>query len=101
MGYMTELNTLVRLSKEFPLEKLKVKHSFRITRPRERTFPLHIAKLLVDDEFNFIGYCSAESVTIEKHKTQIVFNLISMFTKEENEMYKKRFMEAVEVTKEF
>lgn len=101
MGYMIELNTLVRLPEDFDRASLKIGSVYKITRPRERTFPLHIAMLLVDDNLNFMGYCSVESVTLKDQESNITFKVISIFKEREREIYKRRFLEATGVTKEF
>ena len=53
MGYIVELNTLLGLPKDFKTKSLKVGEKYIILKERERAFPLHVAILLVDSEWNF------------------------------------------------
>ena len=65
MGYMTELNTLIGLPKDFDVTILSLEKRYRIMKERERTFPLHIAMLVVDGEWNFYGYGVAHSIVVK------------------------------------
>lgn len=100
MGYMTELNTLIGLPKDFDTSTLKVGQSYTVTKDRERSFPLHIAMLVVDSEWNFYGYAQATSTENKDQKCTITFQMISMFTPEEQKLYKDKFLEAAKVTGE-
>lgn len=53
MGYATELNTLIGLPKGFITNTLEVGKTYTIIKERERSFPLHIAMLIVDSDWNF------------------------------------------------
>jgi hypothetical protein len=94
MGYLVELNTLLGLPKEFDTKKLAVGKKYTISKDRERAFPLHIAVLIVDGDWNFYGYCRVNSALVKDLKTEFVFEVISLFTKEEQEIYKRNFVEA-------
>lgn len=100
MGYLVELNTLLGLPKEFDTKQLLVGNSYTIIKERERAFPLHIAVLIVDSDWNFYGYCRVNSALVKDLRTEFVFEVISLFTKEEQEIYKRRFVEAGKCTGE-
>jgi len=100
MGYMVELNTLLGLPKDFDMNTLKVGGKYVVSKDRERAFPLHIAMLLVDSEWNFYGYCDAHSAIIKEQKTEIEFEVLSLFTPEEQKLYKEKFLEAAKITGE-
>lgn len=55
MGYMVELNTLLGLPKDFDAATLTVGQQYTILKDRERAFPLHVAILIVDSEWNFMA----------------------------------------------
>lgn len=100
MGYMVELNTLLGVPKGFDIESLKVGEKFRVLKDRERAFPLHTAMLLVDSEWNFYGYCVAHSAVVKDQKTQIEFEVLSLFSLEESKIYKDKFLAAAKLTGE-
>jgi len=82
MGYMVELNTLLGLPKAFDVKSLKLNQTYIITKERERAFPLLIAVLIVDSDWNFYGYCKVNSAMVT------------------NNTYKTRFTEAGKMTGE-
>ena len=94
MGYMVELNTLLGLPKDFDAKTLKVGNKYTILKDRERAFPLHIAVLIVDGDWNFYGYCRVNCAVVKDLKTEFEFEVISLFSDEEKGIYKRRFVEA-------
>lgn len=100
MGYMTELNTLLGLPKDFDTNSLKIGEKYTILKDRERAFPLHIAILMVTSDWNFFGYVIAHSMKNFDNKCEIEFEVISLFTEAEQKIYSERFLEAVKVTGE-
>jgi hypothetical protein len=100
MGYMTELNTLIGLPKYFDTSTLKVGQTYSVTKDRERSFPLHIAMLIVTPDWSFLGYAQAMSTENKDQKCAITFQVISLFTPEEQKIYKDKFLEAAKVTGE-
>lgn len=100
MGYMVELNTLLGLPKDFDPKTLEIGRTYKITKDRERAFPLHIAILIVDSEWNFYGYAVAHSITVRNQQTDIEFEILSLFSTEERNLYKQKFIEAGRMTGE-
>jgi hypothetical protein len=100
MGYMTELNTLLKVPKNFDIASLEIGKKYTILKEKERSFPLHIAMLLVGDDWTFYGYAVAHEAVVKDHKTQLTFEVLSLFTSEEQSIYTKRFLEAAHMTGE-
>jgi hypothetical protein len=100
MGYMTELNTLLGLPKGFDASILQVGSTYTMLKDRERSFPLHIAMLIVDTEWNFYGYAAAISTVCRDQKTTIEFKVLTLFNAEEKKLYKEKFIEAAKLTGE-
>jgi hypothetical protein len=100
MGYHTEINTLLGLPKDFDAVQLEVGKKYTIVRDRERVFPLHIALLLVTSEFQFLGYVVSHSIEIKNFKSKIEFEVISLFSKEEQKLYSENFLHAAKYTEE-
>ena len=97
---MVELNTLLGLPKDFDTSSLVVGNQYLIIKDRERAFPLHVAILIVDSEWNFYGYAVAHQIIVSDKKTQIKFEVLSLFTTEEKTLYKNKFSEAAKQTGE-
>lgn len=100
MGYIIELNTLLGVPKDFDTSSLSIGKKYTIIKPRERSFPLHIAMLLIDAEWNFYGYCVAHSAKSYDQKTEIEFEMLSLFSKEQQAIYKTNFLYAAKITGE-
>lgn len=97
---MTELNTLIGLPKDFQTKTLKVGETYTIIKERERTFPLHIAMLVVDAEWNFFGYAVVNSLNSRDGKSTLEFTLLSLFSETEKNFYKEKFTQAARMTGE-
>ena len=100
MGYIAELNTLLRVAKGTTYKDYEVGKTYTITVPRERFFPLHIAILMIDEKWEFFGYCVVHSSKIENQQTVLNFEVLSIFSREERDIYTKRFAEVAKKTGE-
>lgn len=100
MGYFVELNTLLRPPPDFDFQALTIGKKYTVILERERAFPLHIAILLIDNDWNFYGYCVAHSAKVYDKKTTIEFEMITLFTPEEQKLYRRKFIEAGKITGE-
>lgn len=100
MGYYVELNTLLRPPAPFDFDELAIGNTYTVTLERERAFPLHIAVLLIDAEWNFYGYAVAHSALLKDKKTTIDFEVLTLFSPEERLLYKSKFIEAAKKTGE-
>jgi hypothetical protein len=100
MGYYVELNTLLRPPTSFDFKSLTTGKKYTIILERERAFPLHIAILLIDKDWNFYGYAVAHSALVKDKKTQIEFEMITLFKPEEQQLYQQNFIEAGKITGE-
>jgi len=100
MGYYVEVNTLVRLPNEVDPSSLKVGQTLKMTRERERIVPLHIALLLIDKDWNFYGYCRVSSVETKNQTTVLEVEILTLFSPEEQKIYRNKFVEAGKITGE-
>ena len=97
---MIELNTLLRPPKDFDFAKLAVGQKYKVVLDRERAFPLHIAILLIDSDWNFYGYAVAHSAAVDDKRTTIEFEMLTLFSEDEKKIYKEKFVEAAKLTGE-
>lgn len=100
MGAMTEINSIVRLPGDFDFSKLKPGVVVNLTLDRERVLPLRIALLYFHTDWNFLGYCRVLSLTQKDGKTNMEVEILTVFTEEEQLIYKTKFVEAGKFTGE-
>lgn len=100
MGYLTELNTMLGLPKDFDVRTLVVGKTYTVIKERERTFPLHSAILVVDSEWNFYGYAVVNSAVLKEGKSTLEFTVLSLFIPDEQKLYKEKFIAAATITRE-
>ena len=101
MGYMVELNTLLRPpASTFDFSHIELGKRYVAILDRERAFPLRIAILLIDGDWKFYGYAVAHSILVKDKKTEITFEVLTLFTPAEQLLYKNKFIEAGKMTGE-
>lgn len=100
MGAFTEINTLIRFPGDFDLSSLKNGLIVDLTLERERVLPLRIALLYFHTDWNFLGYCRVLSITQKEGKTSVQVEVLTVFTKKEQDIYKTKFVEAGKFTGE-
>jgi hypothetical protein len=100
MGYFVELNTLLRPPPGFDFHSIQIGKKYTVILEKERAFPLHLAMLVIDTEWNFYGYAVAHSVFIKDQKTHIEFEMLSLFDETVKNLYKQKFIEAGKKTGE-
>jgi hypothetical protein len=100
MGAMTEINSIVRFPGDFDLSKLKHGLIVDLELERERVLPLRIALLYFHTDWNFLGYCRVLSITQKEGKTYLQVEVLTVFTKDEQDTYKAKFVEAGKFTGE-
>lgn len=100
MGAMTEINSIVRFPGDFDLSSLKNGLLVNIVLDRERVLPLRIALLYFHTDWNFLGYCRVLSLTQKEGKTYLQVEVLTVFTEQEREIYKTKFVEAGKFTGE-
>lgn len=100
MGAFTEINTIVRFPGDFDFASLKQGMIVDLELERERVLPLRIALLYFHTDWNFLGYCRVLSITQKDGKTHLQVEVLTIFTKEEQEIYKTKFVEAGKFTGE-
>ncbi len=100
MGYMVELNTLLGLPGDFDKSSLEVGRKYTIIKDNERAFPLHIAVIMIDKEWNFYGYAVVHSAIVKDQKTVFEFEVLTLFPEKEREIYSNNFKTAGKMTGE-
>lgn len=97
---MVELNTLLRPPRGFDFSSLIVGKTYQVTLERERAFPLRIALLVIDQDWNFYGYARALSLSVDNGKSTITFEVLTLFSNKEQQLYRNKFLEAARKTNE-
>jgi len=55
---------------------------------------------MVDEKWEFFGYCVVHSSEIKNQQTVLIFEVLSIFTPEERKIYTERFAEVARKTGE-
>ena len=100
MGAMTEINSIVRLPGDFDFKSLKSGLIVDLELERERVLPLRIALLYFHTDWNFLGYCRVLELSQKDGKTYLKVEGLTVFTEEEQKLYKTKFVEAGKFTGE-
>lgn len=100
MGAMTEINSIVRFPGDFDFSTLKHGLMVDLELERERVFPLRIVLLYFHTDWNFLGFCRVLSLTQKDGKTHLQVEVLTVFTEEDQKLYKTRFVEAGKFTGE-
>jgi hypothetical protein len=100
MGAMTEINSIVRFPGDFDFSTLKHGLIVELTLERERVLPLRIALLYFHTDWNFLGYCRVLSITQKEDKTYLQVEVLTVFSVDEQKIYKAKFVEAGKFTGE-
>ncbi len=100
MGAMTEINSLVRFPGDFNFQTLQKGLLVDLTLERERILPLRIALLYFHTDWNFLGYCRVLSLRQSEGKTYLKVEVLTVFSQEEQKVYKNKFVEAGRFTGE-
>lgn len=86
---------MLGLPDDFDITTLKVGSTYTIAKDKDRIFPLHLAILIVKrPEWTFFGYGVTHSSTIKDGKTTLTFEVLSLFSPEEQKLYQAKYIEA-------
>lgn len=97
---MVELNALLRPTAPFDFNHIELDKSYTSILERERAFPLGIALLVIDADWKFYGYGVARSILVKDKKTVVTWEMLTLFSPSEQELYKNKFIEAGKLTGE-
>ena len=96
MGAQIELNTMLRLG---PTDvkgiDLKIGGKYTISKSNRRIYVMDIAILLLEENWDAIGYCAIRKTTIENGKMEITFELLSRFSPEEQRIVTDTMLEGL------
>jgi hypothetical protein len=91
---------MLGLPKGFDPGILAVGKSYSVTKDRERAFPLHLAMLIIDADWNFYGYAVINTSFCKDQKTTLEFTVLNLFSPAEQQFYKRNFLTAAKITGE-
>jgi hypothetical protein len=94
MGYVLKFNFLLRLKESFELSQLQENAMFTYEANGERLFPLNIPIEICDYNARFIGKVAVRRLTLEKGKTILRCQMITVFTAEQAKVYTEAFIAA-------
>ncbi len=91
MGYVIEINTILKLPQNFNLKKIKKGGTYRIAKNGEHFIPLKVIEFC-DFNYKYIGKAQILSLTLQKDKTTIDFKVLTIFSDTESEVFSKAFI---------
>ncbi len=96
MGQKIELNTMLRLQKsEEPAEGFVVGNKYLSVKNNVRLYPTDLAILLLQEDWNAVGYCAIRKVILEGSNMELSFEILSLFTNEEKEVITRTMLEGL------
>jgi hypothetical protein len=96
MGAKIELNTMLRLGKDDvkPAE-LIVGKTYLTKKDNIRIYPMDLAILLLSEDWTAQGYCAIHKSTIDNGKMEIYFEVLSLFSYEEQKIITATMLEGL------
>lgn len=92
MGYVIEINSLLKLPSGFDVSSLNEGDVFTIEKTGERLYPLHKPVEFCDCEYRYLGKLQVNSLTLEKDKTILEVKILKIFTPQEQEVFSKAYI---------
>lgn len=94
MGYLLEINSLLKIPKTsgIDLKKIKAGEKYTVEKQGERLYPLNIPLDLCDEDYKYYGKVVIRKLSLEKGKTVLEFEVIKVFDQEESRVFSKNFI---------
>lgn len=94
MGYLLEINSLLKIPKTsgIDLGKIKVGEKYTVEKQGERLYPLNIPIEICDENYKYYGKVVIRKLSLEKDKTLLEFGVAKVFSKEESRICSKNFI---------
>jgi hypothetical protein len=87
MTTSVKLNACISLPDNFPQEPLEVGKQYSITKDGYRVIPLGTALEISDDNNHYLGKGKVIKLTITSEGTEIVFEVLKLFSPEESKVF--------------
>jgi len=87
-----EINTILKLPKNFDLKKIKKGSKHHIVKIGERFIPINKPLEFCDFNHKYIGKIQVTSLTLQKNKTILEFKVLKLFNDIESEVFSKAFI---------
>ena len=101
MGYKTEINYILKCSSKKEgnslNNKLSVGKRVVVTKSGERTFVLNSPIMIADHNWVVVGMCKITRAVVSKEETVLIATILTVFTKEEQEVVSKVIQDAEKV----
>lgn len=91
MPSIVKLNALLSLPPEFTGELVKGK-TYTIKKPGIRIIPIGVAVEFADDNNKYLGKAVVREVKATEEWTEITFEILKIFTKEESQIFSDNFI---------
>lgn len=92
MGYVIEIDTLLKLPSSIRSQNLQVGDLLKIIKEGERLYPLHKPIEFCDSNYKYLGKVQINSLTLKKDQTLLEIEILSLFSEEESQVYSQNFI---------
>ena len=93
MGYHLEFNCLLVVPKDtLDLNTLELGANYRITKEKERLYPLNVPIEICDDDYKYYGKVAVRKLALEADKTSLEIEVLKIFNADESAIYTSNFI---------
>lgn len=93
MGYIIEINTILKLPENFNIKKIKKGSTLHVVKNGEHFLPINKPLEFCDFNYRYLGKVEITSLTLQKDKTILDVKVLTVFTDTESEVFSKAFIE--------
>lgn len=91
MGYFIEINTILKLPKNFKTNNLKIGKKIKVVKEGEHFLPRKIVEFC-DSNYKYLGKVQVQSLTLQENKTIVEAKIIKLFDSKTSEVFSKNFI---------
>lgn len=92
MGYVIEINSLLKLSPGLRTTDIKEGDNLTIEKDAERLYPLHKPIDFCDSNYKYLGKLKINTLTLKKDKTVLEVTILKIFTPLEQETFSNAYI---------
>lgn len=94
MGYIVEINSLLKLPRKnlFDIKKLKKGMTITTVKSGERIYPVHVPIEFCDEDYTYLGKLEVTKLTVEKNKTTLKCKILKVFNEGESKVFSENFI---------
>jgi hypothetical protein len=93
MGYQVEFNCLLVVPHStLDLDTLTAGATYTLVKEKERLYPLNMPIEICNEAYEYYGKIAVRKLTLEAGKTELVIEVLKIFTPDEKKVYTNNFI---------